>query len=333
MRPTPALLIGLLLPLASLQADAADAQVRIELSANVGVARADVSLGDIASVRSTDFQAIKRLVALPLGPAPRTGESTQLSRAELLRWIQLRTGLDPRQIQWEGVGVTHLHRDSSEIQGAQLTEVATERLRGWLDGHSTRAEVVETAAQRDIAVPLGQRTLRARPIPAEAPLARRMVVWVDVWVEDQFVRTVPVGFEVTAYGQAYVAAGDMPAGARFDPLALKVREVELTGRPAPPLAPPFAPRVAAADPGDARQMRRPVAAGQVLTRLDVESQPAVTRGDWVALSVRSGSIEMESRVEALQNGRVGQTVNVKTSKSSAPILARVVAPGQVEITQ
>jgi flagella basal body P-ring formation protein FlgA len=303
--------------------------VRIALSANVGVGRPDVTLGDIASMSTPELETLKRLMALPLGPAPRAGESAQLRRADLMRWIQQRTGLDARRIVWEGASVTELHRASAEIPGARLTAVANESLRAWLAGHTSRADVAVTAMPRDVAVPFGQTSLAARPIPQDAQPAKRMVVWVDIWVEGRFVRTVPVGFDVAAYGPAYVTDGDMPLGAGFDPSALKAREVELTGRAIPVLA----PSAAVSASGAAKQMRRPVPAGKALTSQDVEDRPAVARGDWVALRVRSGAIEMESRVEALQSGRVGQDVSVRPSKSSDPILARVVAPGKVEVTQ
>lgn len=334
-----------LLVLASAQAGAAgmgagEALVRIDLSASVGVVRPEVTLGDIAAMSTPDLQVLRRLVSMPLGPAPRAGEKAQLGRAELMHWIHLRTGLNPRQVVWEGAQAAELHRASAQIPGALFAATATESLKAWLAARSGHADISVTAVPRDVAVPLGQSVLKPRPMPQDAPLARRMVVWVDVWVEDRFVRTVPVGFEVAAYGPAYVAPGDLPVGARLSEAALSVREVELTGRVAPVLAPAGAMATGAAangarvaTAGEARQLRRPVPAGAALSRLDVESPPAVARGDWVALRVRTGAIEMEERAEALQNGRIGQTVNVKPSKATSAILARVVGPGQVEITQ
>lgn len=328
-----------------------EALVHIDLSASVGVARPEVRLGDIAVMSTPDLQVLKRLMAMPLGPAPRAGEKAQLSRTELMHWIHQRTGLKPQQVVWDGAQAAELHRASTLITGGQFASTAAESLRAWLAVHSSRADISVTAVPRDVAVPLGQSVLKPRPLAQKAPLARRMVVWVDVWVEDRFVRTVPVGFEVAAYGPAYVATGDMPVGARLNEQALSVREVELTGRAAPVLAPdgpaaghatsPATSPATGSAAGNARapvpaepgQLRRPVPAGAALTRLDVESPPAVARGDWVALRVRSGAIELEERAQALQNGRIGQTVNVKPSKATGAILARVVGPGQVEITQ
>jgi flagella basal body P-ring formation protein FlgA len=140
-------------------------------------------------------------------------------------------------------------------------------------------------------------------------------------VDGRFVRTVPVGFEVAAYGPAYVASSDLAAGATLQPAQLEQREVELNGRNARPLA-----------ARELQQLTHPVAAGQVLTARDVQARPAVARGDWVALRVRAGAMEMESRAEALQNGGIGQLVNVKPRGATGTLEARVLAPGRVELT-
>ena len=303
-------------------AHAGQALVRIELAPGTRVARPEVTLGEIASLSSENLDVLKRLMALPLGPAPRVGEPARLSRADLMRWIRARTGIEAGQVAWEGSETTQLYRASGDIPASQLVATAGDALRAWLGERSARALITPDASVRDVAAPFGQSMLKVRPIPAQAPLARRMLVWVDLWVEGNFVRSIPVGFEVQAFGPAYVAAQDLPAGSRVEAPALAVREIDLAGRAAPLQSAP-----------EGQQLRNALPAGQVLTAKDVQPQAAVTRGDWVALRLRSGGIELESRVEALQGGRVGQLVSVKPGNASAPILARVVGPGQVEVTQ
>jgi len=58
--------------------------------------------------------------------------------------------------------------------------------------------------------------------------------------------------------------------------------------------------------------------------------PAVTRGSFAALAARSGGVEVETRVEVLQDGQPGQRVRVRLPTASASILAQVLAPGRVE---
>lgn len=55
----------------------------------------------------------------------------------------------------------------------------------------------------------------------------------------------------------------------------------------------------------------------------------VSRGEWVSLHVKSAGLDVESRVQALQDGVAGQVVRVRSASASAPISVRVVAAGQV----
>lgn len=57
---------------------------------------------------------------------------------------------------------------------------------------------------------------------------------------------------------------------------------------------------------------------------------AVRKGDWAVLRARSGLIEIEDRVEILQDGAAGDVVSVRGSVSSASFTARVVSRGLVE---
>lgn len=321
MRGIPCILLAALAG----SAGAAAVEVRIELPAALAVTQPEVRLGDVAALTTNDLPTLKRLMALPLGPAPRAGGRALLARAELGKWIEARGVVRAADIQWEGAAATELHRAASEIPGARIAAVAQDALRAWLAERSTRAEINLTTTPADLPVPVGRSTLRVRPLPAEAAITRRMVAWVDVWVDDRFVRTLPVGFEVQAYGPAYVANGDLPAGARLDAQSVALREVQLAGRAAP-----LPPSTVLAAP---TQLRRPLEDGAPVARGDVETPPAVNRGDWVALRSRAGGIEMESRVEALQSGRVGQTVSVKPARAQAAVAARVVGPGQVEVLQ
>ena len=309
---------------ASIASAHASGVVQIELHPLVQAAGADVTLGEIAALTTGDLPLLKKLMAVPLGSAPRAGETVGLSRIELARWIQVRTGLREDQLEWKGPLATQVQRAASEVSGERLAAAAGESLREWLAARSTRAEIELTSVPRDVAVPAGALVVKARAIPHDQPIARRTSVWLDLWVDGQFVRTVPVGFDVTAYGPAYVAAQDAPAGAPADFTRPQLREVPLAGRSVEPIA---------RRPSGAQQLVHPVAVGQVITARDVQPRPAVTRGDWVPLRIRSGGMELESRAEVLQNGGVGQLVNVKPRGATGTLEARVLGPGRVEIDQ
>jgi flagella basal body P-ring formation protein FlgA len=81
---------------------------------------------------------------------------------------------------------------------------------------------------------------------------------------------------------------------------------------------------------DGRHTIKALAPGEAITARNTASTPMVGRGEWVLLRLKSGLVELESRVQAMQQGDLGQTVQVRSSGGSAPLAARVIARGQVE---
>jgi hypothetical protein len=81
------------------------------------------------------------------------------------------------------------------------------------------------------------------------------VVENDLMVDGQRVREVPVGVELTVFGQGYVVTKRQAAGEILDRSSLAVREVEWSGRDVLPVE---------AGPGPSLRLRRPVERPAVL---------------------------------------------------------------------
>ena len=61
-----------------------------------------------------------------------------------------------------------------------------------------------------------------------------------------------------------------------------------------------------------------------------QSMHLVARGDWASLRLRSGGIEVQARVQVLQDGAAGDVVRVRASRASEAVDARVISAGYVE---
>jgi len=315
-------------------ASASDRSVSIELRPLVRVAGASVRLGDIAFLTARDLPTLRRLMALPIGTAPRAGSPVTLDRDTIARWVEARSGLQlvdgAPGIRWGGASETSIETAAQEVPGETVVEAARSALVGWLSQRSVRAEVQPVSSARDLVLPAGVPVLRVRPLASQSQPSRRMLVWVDAWVDDRFVRTTAVTFEVNAWAPLPVATESMRSGAQVDAVLLRgateSRDVDLTDiRHGTPVS-----SSAELDAGRQR-LRRPLKSGEVLTNAHLEPTPAVVRGNWAHLQAGSGAVSVESRVEVLQDGRTGQLVRVKVPGSSGEVLARVTGPGQVEV--
>lgn len=300
----------------------APGQVEIALHAQVSTAHRIVTLGEAASLRTTDLDTIRQLVNLPLGEAPRAGVRLALQRDALARWIRVRTGIEPERIVWSGASQAEVATGVQRLAAANVEAVARKTLEAWLASRTTRFTLERTGPIQALELPPGAVALQARALPAEASPSKRMLVWVDVNVDGAYVRTLPVSFDVEAYRQAWVAAGDAAAGAPLDAGRMQPREVPVTAEPQA-LVPP-------GRPGELQAVRR-LSAGEPLTASNTRHLPAVRRGDVVALQFHSGGLRLESRAEALQEGDPGESVQVRMAGAQASIVARVVEAGKVEV--
>ncbi|MES2938220.1 MAG: flagellar basal body P-ring formation chaperone FlgA [Pseudomonadota bacterium] len=300
----------------------APGQVQIALRADASAPQRLVRLGDVATIRTTDLDTIRRLVDLPLGQAPRAGARVVLERQAVADWIRRRLGIAGERLQWGGGERSSLASSAQQADRLDIERTARAALHRWLAARSSRFDIDSTGIPAGLQLPPGRVDLAARPFPAGQQPSSRMVVWVDVSVDGSFARTVPVSFAVDAYKQAWVAAAPVGAGAALAPQMLERREVELASHGAP-----------LEMDGDhilSLRSRRPLRAGEALTAHNAAPALPVARGEWVTLQFNTGAVQMEGRAEALQGGDLGQVVRVRMARGSAPVEARIVAHGRVE---
>jgi flagella basal body P-ring formation protein FlgA len=300
---------------ALLQGAPATAAPTAVLQAHVRLDRDEVRLGDLAAVTGADAATVAGWRALVVGTSPRTLTPQCITRAQLARILRA------TPLQLAGADGVCIERVQEALDDAELHSLARPVLDAWLARHAEHWNVADTDAAEKPAVPSGRRVLRVRPLDEAAPLAPTMDVWIDVAVDGRYVRSVPVRFAVQAYRRVLAVRDAAEAGALLEPGMTVWREVDVARQPA---------ALTALGPGRQR-LRRSVEAGTVLTPASLAAAPAVARGDKLVLSLAAGAVSLQKRVEALQDGAVGQRVRVRPEQGAEPFEARVTGVGQVEI--
>lgn len=317
--------------------DSTQPVLRVEMRPQVQVKASQVTLTDVAYLGSFDPGVLRRAMALPLGFAPRTGETASLQRDRVQRWLRSQAGLQADQVQWSGPAVTEISTASHFMAGEELVPAADTALRRYLENLASQSGAVITKIDLQpvsmpaaISVPDGEIVLRARPL-GNARVANHMLVWIDVFSAGRFVRATPVRFEVTLFARTPVAAGTLAAETPLSRDNLEVREVDLTRFDFSSTWSGTGVIVSGAATQPMQRLRRTVQSGDMVSEADVQTVPAVSRGDWAMLTTQNGLVALESRVEVLQDGRVGQSVRVKSVNATSAVLARVSGPGRLEM--
>ncbi|WP_073264275.1 flagellar basal body P-ring formation chaperone FlgA [Pseudomonas punonensis] len=81
-----------------------------------------------------------------------------------------------------------------------------------------------------------------------------------------------------------------------------------------------------------RKTTRPLLPDQVLSPTFIRQAEVIRRGDQVVISARSGGINVRMPGEALSDGTVGKQISVRNLGSQRVVRARVIGPGQVEVS-
>lgn len=277
---------------------------------------ADVA--DLSGIPEPLARSLGRQVVWPSPPPCRSARVSRLLIGERLH--ELSHGASDR-LELGGAAAIEIERRCQPLDLADAQGVARETLAAWLAPRSARFELESEPVPGRIELPVGRVTMAPRALPADASPASRMQVWVDVRVDDVFVRTVPLAFRVRAFREAWVATRDARPGEPPADAALERREIDIAGVPAGALA----------DVPARFRLKRPLLSGQVLTPSHVEPLPSVQRGAFVTVRSALGAIAIEARGEALQDGAPGELVWVRLATSTGPIHGRVVGAGVVEV--
>jgi len=315
--------------------DAERPALKVALRPHVEATRADVVLGDVADLASPDLALLRRAMAVPLGRAPWAGQTVSLDAERTWQWLRRQTGLRADQVEWSGASTTEITTASREVSGESLVNLATAALQQHLASTVSRLglahpriEVQAVSMPVGVSLPVDAGRFEVRPI-GTAAISKNMLVWVDAFAGRRFVRTVGVRFAVQVFARVPTAASRLEGGTPLQPEMFVEREVdvaELRG-----FGSPAAFAADSAMTSGSFRLRRTMESGEVITPAAVQKVPAVARGEVATLTARMGAIALESRVEVLQDGQVGQTIRVKQTNGTGEVLARVSGPGQLDM--
>ena len=301
------------------QAAAADV-VHATLRAEAQVDGRQITLGDIAQLSGAQRDSLASWRQVALATAPQPGYSAHFTRREVEHLVR-EAGMGALAL--DGAEATTVFAVSTPFDPAAIVQAAKAALTGKLAPAYLSLELTPSQAPAPVRLPRGVVTLRARQIDS-ARVRSHMLAWVDILLDGNFYRAVAVSFDVKATQGVLVARaamhkGQRPACADFEPV---VRDT------APLMALPYS----AACERLAHVLRRDLPAGEVLMSSELASIPVIREGELVTLRVNEGAVLLESRVQAMADGDVGQRIAVRAASSQESVLAMVVGPGVVNLS-
>lgn len=328
-------LLALVMVLAAAAAPAAAAAAplaTVRLPAYAAVAGPDILLGDIAVIEADDGELAQKLARLSVGRAAVPGQSRDVTEATI-RVRMRQQSLPEKEIVIESEkGSVTVATLAQTVSGAALVGVAEAAILA--DGVPTGAgvdpvwslaEIVMTCPNPGaVTVADGELELSASRIIGSPP--GPVVVSVSVVVAGVVNRTVMVRCDTVVAADVLVTTTSVQ---RYDVLGegnVAVERREFTTLPRQLLTPDT---LFGAEAFGWRATR-PIQPGTVLTQSMVETVPVVLKGAPVQIVAAGAHVVVAAPGEALEDGRLGDIIQVRNVTSGQIIRARVSAADRVE---
>lgn len=282
----------------------------------------DYRLEDIAEVSVASDELQLKLQQLSVGRAPRAGYVANISRQAIAARIEQRySGLSQR-IVWRGVQVSRIRTLTQQFDYVHLQTLARGYLQAWLANRFEYFEIHSRGAMKDPLLPAGEVRL-AVASGKSLSLNKRMSVWVDVYVDEQLYRSLPIWFAVSAYKEVFELVEDRPVG-----YPIELRDLRTSRHDIAALA---GKQLLVTQPVTGKRTRRRLPAGAVLLAGDLETIPAVSKGERVEVIASVGAVTLKVSGLALQDGNAGERILLTKPDGSERYSAVVTGEGRVTV--
>ena len=289
----------------------------IRMRSKVSVKRPALILSDVADVSGEDNILVSRLARMPLGTV---NDVRLISRSEVVSL--LRAAFPDAEVEVAGSDFARVTLSSRAPDPAEIAALLKAHLESVTPWRKEELEIRSLGNLEKVDLPLADVQLRVAGrgvpmnyrnflVPVEAVLDGRLLrtFWVkaDVRVRAQVVQ---IGKPV-AYGST-LAAGD---------LREVVEDIENPG----------IDYVRKSAEAVGMTAKRGLTTGELLSRNFLKESSLVHSGETVRLLARSGRIVVSTLARALQNGKLGDRIKVRTLDSDRSITAVVTGRGEVQV--
>lgn len=296
-------------------------QLEIVLHDKAVVNGFNYTLGDIAKIKATDERTREILNSLIIGLSPRVGYFGKATRSDISARIETLIPGSYGSINWHGAVLVKLKRRARMYPASDYLSIARKRLELFLTVNSHEFSIHTVGEYRDLKLPQGELNIIPRLQKKDLSIRKRMNIWLDVHIDNELYRSILIWFSVEAYDNAWVVKRDLPGGYVIDETVLRMQPANLTeskGRVLPVTAPLSGMR-----------LRSAIKLGRVLTEELLEPLPPVFSGQRVQVGASVGDIQLTTFALALEDGEMGEKIQVKKLGSDEKYLVSVIGNGRV----
>lgn len=274
----------------------------------------EVTLGEIVIISDSlkaDFESVRSIV-ICLAPPPAVDR--KLARAVVENRI-ISVLHNHREITVSGANQITIHTLSKTISGKDLADVAVNYLSLNLKTEKTDHEISVRQIPENKVMPARDANLEVMERDY-ASFKNNQTIYVGLFNGKELFDQVGVLLDVRTFEQVITAKKAIAPGSIIAPEDVEMRREETTAY--------HRGLLKNVQEVIGKKAKRTITKGSILDERMVEDPPLIRRGDLVTLQAHFGMVMVETRVEARQDGKKGDVIQVNNATAKKHLLAEVV---------
>jgi len=300
------------------------AQLELRLRPAVAARGLDVTIGELCEVLPNGPEALA-IAQIKFGPAPGHGYTRTVLRTEIVQSLAA-AGRNVATVKLSGAEEVVVQAIAVEVPTTEILDAATAALQAMLSLEGGDVEYEAPARLRQVQAPPGRQSqeLRCR-VRGNRTGPTGAVVDVEVLVDGDVHKRVPVQFQLQRFHEVLKTAGTIRAGTPLGPENLQlVREpiAQVTG-----LYLDAFPQV------DGMIAARNLQPNQRLTLADAAPPALVRKGEVCTVVLTRGRVKITAKAIANHDAPLAGRVTLTNTQSRGTLTGVVTAPGLVVVQQ
>jgi len=301
---------------------AAEASLTVHIKQTAIVRGDSVTLGEIASFAPAGDPRVYELRALEVASAPSPGNSCEFNSRFLEYKVGSALSSFGEDIDLQTPSSLVVRRSAQVVTSRRMEEIFTEYLKREAPWGEKEMSLEQIRVPRDIALPEGTLHWEIRE-NGNADYLGNISATLTFFVDGSQIRRVPLSGRIAVTREVVRAAGRIRRGDVItgDDVEMAL-ETSIRDR-----------GDTLSDPGEAigKRATRSIRTGTSLTAAMVESPPLVTKGSPVTIVAENSVVRITTLGEALEDGRKGDRIKVRNTRSGKEITSTVESAGWVKV--
>lgn len=280
-----------------------------------------IELRDVVDLGVTKKNMPEKLLSLPVGKTPRNKYGSYILLKNVKSAVERSFPDVFRNAVWSGADKVKINTIKIKIDSYKYLNMASDHIVGKISNQGVVGlSVAVDGKYKDIEVPEGEVVLAPKSM-SDTYLSKRICVWIDVFVDAEHYKSLPVWFVVEASSEVLTAKSDVN---KTDVLTIKqfdIKELDVTNLSSAPAT--------LNDLHGKWRVKRKLKSGEVLTKELLEIAPDVFKGQIVKVRAKVGNVSLETLATAMEDGSVGSRVKVNKPDTDIVYSTKVVDLGVV----